>query len=396
MKLLLILASILIGVSIIGFSNSFAISPNQCSEYIPQPVINPESNMLFYVTLPSISDLSQTIIAANGFNINERSELLTISTPFASVDVNTDSNIVYVASSKKIQTFDGISFEKIYDKKIDIIPSGIWIDSRNLVYVSGFYTLSLHVFDEFGNPKLKTLDFEEIIVDVGFDPDTNRVFVITQEIQISHDPPPTKGQVVILNAKTNEIVDTIDIEGALTRILVNPNTNLAYLLRADSKSIMVIDKNNSLSENIELEFIPTSMTLNPIKNEIYLLNCEDSFISVFDTSMKKETARLEIKKQTPSFSANGIVYNEKTDQIFVTDFYSGLVDVIKQEEFPNNSVMEKIIQSPLKQIHSGITRDKVTCKEGLGLIFKSSDNSPACVKPTSIQKLIERGWAKSE
>jgi len=33
------------------------------------------------------------------------------------------------------------------------------------------------------------------------------------------------------------------------------------------------------------------------------------------------------------------------------------------------------------------------CGETLQLIFKI-DNSPACVKPDSVQKLIERGWAK--
>ena len=34
----------------------------------------------------------------------------------------------------------------------------------------------------------------------------------------------------------------------------------------------------------------------------------------------------------------------------------------------------------------------IVCKHGLELIFKASDDSPACVKPTSISKLNERGW----
>ncbi len=32
------------------------------------------------------------------------------------------------------------------------------------------------------------------------------------------------------------------------------------------------------------------------------------------------------------------------------------------------------------------------CKSELELIFKKSDNSPACVKPSTVQKLIDRGW----
>lgn len=50
---------------------------------------------------------------------------------------------------------------------------------------------------------------------------------------------------------------------------------------------------------------------------------------------------------------------------------------------------------PLKQVSSGILTENVTCKEELQIIFKVTDNSPACVKPESIPKLIERGWARS-
>ena len=47
---------------------------------------------------------------------------------------------------------------------------------------------------------------------------------------------------------------------------------------------------------------------------------------------------------------------------------------------------------PLKQIASGISPENVTCTEGLELIMKKSNGIPACVKPSSVSKLIERGW----
>lgn len=50
---------------------------------------------------------------------------------------------------------------------------------------------------------------------------------------------------------------------------------------------------------------------------------------------------------------------------------------------------------PLQQIKAGILSMDVQCKEGLVQVFKQSDNSPACVKPESVPKLIERGWATS-
>jgi len=47
--------------------------------------------------------------------------------------------------------------------------------------------------------------------------------------------------------------------------------------------------------------------------------------------------------------------------------------------------------SPLKQIKSGVTTDKIRCNEGLKLIYKHNQ-MPTCVKPESIPKLAERGW----
>ncbi len=51
------------------------------------------------------------------------------------------------------------------------------------------------------------------------------------------------------------------------------------------------------------------------------------------------------------------------------------------------------IESPLKQFKSGILTKDVTCVQGLQLILKAEDDSPACVKPGSVSKLLIRGWA---
>ena len=48
---------------------------------------------------------------------------------------------------------------------------------------------------------------------------------------------------------------------------------------------------------------------------------------------------------------------------------------------------------PLKQIQQGVNPTNVTCTEGLELVLKLSTGEPACVKPSSVEKLIQRGWA---
>ncbi|WP_428323967.1 virginiamycin B lyase family protein [Nitrosopumilus sp.] len=48
---------------------------------------------------------------------------------------------------------------------------------------------------------------------------------------------------------------------------------------------------------------------------------------------------------------------------------------------------------PLKQIQNGAEPTSVTCTEGLELVLKFSNGNPACIRPSSVEKLTERGWA---
>jgi hypothetical protein len=53
---------------------------------------------------------------------------------------------------------------------------------------------------------------------------------------------------------------------------------------------------------------------------------------------------------------------------------------------------KKGLLSPLKQLESGILPKDIQCKQGFVLLVKVSNNSPACVKPTTAQKLVEHRW----
>ena len=52
-----------------------------------------------------------------------------------------------------------------------------------------------------------------------------------------------------------------------------------------------------------------------------------------------------------------------------------------------------LILPPLKQFKNGMSVELIECNLGLSLIIKNSDGSPACVKPETKTKLIERNWA---
>ena len=51
------------------------------------------------------------------------------------------------------------------------------------------------------------------------------------------------------------------------------------------------------------------------------------------------------------------------------------------------------ILPPLKQQEIVSDLHDIQCKPPLTLVFKDDKWIPACVKPSSVDKLIERGWA---
>jgi len=70
-------------------------------------------------------------------------------------------------------------------------------------------------------------------------------------------------------------------------------------------------------------------------------------------------------------------------------------DNLCSETKPTQTAMSSIayFPPPLKQISDGTSPSNVTCTEGKTLVLKQSNGLPACLNPSSIAKLILRGWA---
>ncbi len=59
---------------------------------------------------------------------------------------------------------------------------------------------------------------------------------------------------------------------------------------------------------------------------------------------------------------------------------------------PDDKLSDESILVPFKQVKEGILADDVICKSGLELLIKLSNGMPACVKPSTASKLVERNW----
>ena len=53
---------------------------------------------------------------------------------------------------------------------------------------------------------------------------------------------------------------------------------------------------------------------------------------------------------------------------------------------------EFIDSSPLKQFQNGVKPRDIACKENLVLVLKIKNDFPACISPSTAQKLQDRGW----
>ena len=62
---------------------------------------------------------------------------------------------------------------------------------------------------------------------------------------------------------------------------------------------------------------------------------------------------------------------------------------------PNQEFFYDVIFAPNQLIKIGVSPNDIVCKSGLEIFYKD-EYSPFCLKPESIPKLIERGWAKND
>jgi len=55
--------------------------------------------------------------------------------------------------------------------------------------------------------------------------------------------------------------------------------------------------------------------------------------------------------------------------------------------------LPKLFIAPYAQLLTGVSAEDILCNEGFELVMKTSNGKPACVISSSVDKLVERGWA---
>ncbi len=85
--------------------------------------------------------------------------------------------------------------------------------------------------------------------------------------------------------------------------------------------------------------------------------------------------------------------DEPTDEELADD---SMMEETTDETMEDTMVEEEtVVSTPLQQLMSGTDPHEIACGEGLQLVFKATTFRPACVKESSYQILLQRGWASS-
>lgn len=180
----------------------------------------------------------------------------------------------------------------------------------------------------------------------------------------------------------------------LSFVSPNPNCTIDEIFRYND------GKYSGLSLHQGSEDDPYLYTNSPITAQYYYTNRDleaksvDVTITVVDNfqdTLKEETIRLDLEECQPNAKAEIEFVIDSPDSFSIRYMVGGHGNISGTMNSDTYKIFDK---SPLKQFESGIPIDEIQCKEGLEVVLKSSDGSPACVFPETKKILIERGWAK--
>lgn len=172
-------------------------------------------------------------------------------------------------------------------------------------------------------------------------------------------------------------------------IITDPNTKLPLV---DLGTFYGIGGNGTIPDKIEVYR----------DNHIWKITTKETGIAPSTSHSEWQIPQTFFFNELPGKYKLRLITNDTETLVF--EFIVKQITEESKEMLENNmkdSIMEGIDEniirtatSPLEQTKNGIDSRDVICKENMQLVFKNTDNSPACVKQATVDKLIERGWAE--
>jgi len=111
---------------------------------------------------------------------------------------------------------------------------------------------------------------------------------------------------------------------------------------------------------------------------------------------------LTTTSQITSAGSEGALQTEVAGVVVNCPFVEVGEEFMKDEQMMEDKMMKKDsmmekehMDPPRKQMAMGVDAHDIKCNADLKLVFKATNGMPACVKPSSVDRLVEIGWAAS-
>jgi len=350
--------------SIIGNLSFINTSTNYAG--IPTGIVYDSSNNLMYISIDSLKydfvnnkileDCGNytTTIPCQIIAINTKNNTINSSIPIT----NLPDKVSYNPSNGKIYVLQGL-FRNNFAQIPGIEEKGkITIVSDKSNSVVGNTSIG------FGRGELK----------FNYSPIDKKIFVLNEGFGNMNG---SKGQVLIIDANNNTLINTIKV-GVLPNIIsFNPTNDQIYVGNQESMSISVISsKNETLSKDIPLEGIPTNIQYNPFDNNTYITTGLSNFLYIINSKNQI------IDKIALEGIPNDFVINPINNKIYITNSYPDYVSVF---DIKNKFIIDKI---NLKMNPINIKLNPVN---GFMYITNKLNNTVAVIDPTLNNKINTKG-----
>src|SRR2546428_5542212 len=383
--------AILSFIAIINSSYAYGIT-NEARIEINAPfsiAINPNTNIV-YVEHPDVTFQQGIISVINGSSNNSITDIQT-NLPQSSIVLNPVTNMLY------------FGYTNVNDY-IAVINGS----TNKIVNSIQIFQQAPHLTINPSTNKLYVTDYEDDhgIIDVidGFTNNVTKVRIPNHPFTIEVNPSTNKlylgvytgnqtGLVYEIDGSTHKIVDKIPMPyDSINGLMVNPRTNFLYV--ADGGHRLLCDSCRNECQNgfvhiIDLttkKFIANSTVVSPGS---FSINPNTGTVYVSSSAYCRTTTALDGNSGKVLYTISNstwAVVNPITNRVYLSHYYDNNISVISDVETKSK------LNSPWAQFKSGISINDIKCDQGFVLIVKNSDNSPACVKPQTAQKLVERGW----
>ncbi len=147
----------------------------------------------------------------------------------------------------------------------------------------------------------------------------------------------------------------------------------------------LVNTGNSTLYNVQVAFVDSPLLQN------FKTAYGNFTLKVGEEKTVMGTISLPSHISNVSSTLNWMIYAQNQDGIMGSKEFQRIINLVNISS-PEYSQGYGEILPPLKQV--GTVTD-ILCKEDFQLIVKTEDYTPACVTPTTFQKLIERGWGES-